>query len=209
LTVKVAEAVPPLPPFVEVTLPVVFIFAPGVVPLTLTLKVQAVLTGIVAPLMEMLVAAATGAKVPVAQLLVAPGVASTSSPVGKVSVTPTPVKATVFAAGLVIVTVKVETPLMKADVGEKLLAMVGGATTVKVNVLVVASVQLSVKVTVTVNAPAGAALAIVTTPVLGLTLNVPVKPGAAAVAVTTEPLSTGTEVGMTVVPPPEGTLVFE
>ncbi len=138
VTVKVAVAVPPLPPSVEVTLPVVLTFAPLVVPLTLTVKLQAVLTGIVAPLMVRLVAAAAGAKVPVAQLLVAIGVASTSSPVGKESVTPTPVKATVFAEGLVMVIVKVEKPpFWTTLVGENDFAIVGGAITVKVNCLVV------------------------------------------------------------------------
>jgi hypothetical protein len=208
VTVKVAEAVPPLPPFVEVTLPVVLTLAPVVVALTLTVKVQAVLTGMVAPLMETLVAPATGAKVPVEQLFVAAGVASTTISAGKGSVTPTPVKATVLAAGFVIVMVKVETPLTTMVVGEKLLEIVGGEATVKVNCLVVGAEQLSVKVTVTVYVPAGAASAIVTTPVVESTVSVPAKPVAVAVAVVIEPLSAGAEVGVTVVPPPGFKFVF-
>ena len=135
-TFSVAVAVKPVPPLAEVTAPVVLTNAPVVVPLTLTVKLQVVLAGMVAPLMEMLVAAATGAKVPVAQLFVAPGAAATSSPAGKVSVTPTPVSATVFAAGFVIAMVKVETPLFRTTaVGANDLAMVGAATTAKVAVL--------------------------------------------------------------------------
>ena len=140
--------------------------------------------------------------------MVAPGVASTSRPAGKASVTPTPVKATVFVAGLVIVTVKVEMPLTPINIGVNVLVMVGGEATVKVNWLVVGVPQLSVKVTVTVYVPGGFALAIVTTPVVVLTVNVPVKPGAAAVAPAIEPLSAGAAVGVTVVPPPGFKLVF-
>jgi len=114
----------------------------------------------------------------------------------------------VFAIGLVMLMVKVETPLTPTVDGEKDFAMVGGPTTVKVNVGIVVAPQLSVKVTVTVNTPAGLALLIVTTPVVALTASVPVKPGAAAVALVIEPLSIGAAVGVTVVPPPEGKLVL-
>ncbi len=92
----------------------------------------------VAPLIEMLVAAAIGVNVPVEQLLVALGVASTSIPAGKESVTPTPVKATVFDAGLVIVIVKVETPFKVIEDGVKLFAICGVPVTVNVAVLLAA-----------------------------------------------------------------------
>ena len=55
--------------------------------------------------------------------------------------------------------------------------------------------------------PAGAALVIVITPVAGLPVNVPVKPGALAVSVATEPLSVGATDGVTVAPVPVTTLV--
>ena len=48
----------------------------------------------------------------------------------------------------------------------------------------------------------------VTTPVVELTDNVPVKPGAVAVAVAIEPLSAGAAVGVTVVPAPGFTFVL-
>jgi hypothetical protein len=121
---------------VDVTLPVVLTSDPAVVPLTLTLNVQAVLTGIVAPLIEMLVAAAAAVNVPVEQLLSAGvGAASTTIPVGNVSVTPTPVNATVFADGLVIVMVNVDIPLTATADGVNDLAIVGGPMTVKLTVL--------------------------------------------------------------------------
>jgi len=203
----VADAVPPIPPFVELTLPVVLTSAPAVVPLTLTLIEQLLLIGIEPPDKVMLVAPATGANVP-PQVFVAVGVASTSIPVGNESVTPTPVKATVFDAGLVTVMVKVEMPLTPISDGENDFAIVGGEATVNVNVGLVVAPQLSVKVTVTVYVPGGFALAIVTTPVVGLTAKVPVKPGAVAVALAIEPLSAGAAVGVTVVPPAGFKFVF-
>ncbi len=139
---------PPAPPFVEVTLPVTLFFAPLVVALTLTENVQVVLTGIVAPLMETLVAPAAGLKVPAAQELVEEGVESTAKPDGKLSVTPTPVKATVFAEGFVIEMVKVDVSPTRMLAGENALAIVGGATTVML-ALAVAPVPSSVVESVT------------------------------------------------------------
>src|SRR5437867_3754524 len=48
-TVIIAVAMFPVPPFVEVTLPVVFVFTPTVVPVTVTLNVQVPLAAIDAP----------------------------------------------------------------------------------------------------------------------------------------------------------------
>lgn len=50
VTSRVAEAVPPAPPSVDVTAPVVLFFVPDVVAVTLTLRVQDVLAASVAPL---------------------------------------------------------------------------------------------------------------------------------------------------------------
>ena len=88
------------------------------------------LTGTVALLMETLAAPAAGLKVPVAQEFNGEGAVSTSRPDGKLSVTPTPLKATTFADGLVIETVSVDVSFSRMSVGEKLLAIIGGATTV-------------------------------------------------------------------------------
>ena len=81
--------------------------------------------------------------------------------------------------------------------------------TVKLNVLVLVRPQLSVAVTVTTYAvgDAGAAPLMLITPVLGLPDKVPVKPGAEAVSVTTEPLSVGAADGVTVAAPAVATLV--
>ena len=69
-------------------------------------------------------------KVPPQVLVVASGVATTRFGEGKLSVKPTPVRATVFAAGFVIVKVSVVVVLSGAVEGENALAMDGGATTV-------------------------------------------------------------------------------
>lgn len=136
-TFKVAEAVPPAPPSADCTFPVVFIFAPNVVALTLTEKLQVVFAGIVAPKIEMLVSPALGVKFPVEHEFPKLTTPSTSTPDGKLSVTPTPVSVVgVFAAGFVIEIVKVEVPLTRIESGEKLFVMVGGATTVRLALVV-------------------------------------------------------------------------
>src|SRR6266498_800108 len=75
---------------------------------------------------------------------------ATVSPVGSVSLNPTPVKAAVFAAGLVIVKVSVLLAFNATLVGLKTLVMVGGATTVSTAVLLVSPVPPSVDVTASV-----------------------------------------------------------
>jgi hypothetical protein len=118
--------------------PVVLTNSPAVVALTLTVNVQVVFTGTVAPLIETLVAPGVGANVlPVGQLFVASGEEFTSMPAGNESVTATSVKAIVFAAGLVMAIVKVEMPLTATEEGANALAICGGAITVKVAVLLV------------------------------------------------------------------------
>jgi hypothetical protein len=141
---SVAEAVLPVPPLVELTLPVVLTLLPEVVGVTFTVRAHE-LPEIVPPvrLMEVLFAAAVN--VP-PQLLVAPGVAATCRPDGKVSVTATPLNA-VELFGLVMVKVRVEVPLTATLVGEKALLMLGGATTVSVAVLLAAPVPPLVELT--------------------------------------------------------------
>jgi hypothetical protein len=77
---------------------------------------------------DMLDAPATGTNVP-PQVSVALGGVLTIIPLGKVSVNPTPVNATV-AFGLVIVKLIVTTPMIGDTDFENDLLMVGGATTV-------------------------------------------------------------------------------
>src|SRR6266853_736268 len=101
-TVRLADAVFPVPPFVEVTLPVVLVYWPDAAPVTVTLNWHWLLIAIVAPVSAMPVGAVV-VKVPpqtVAEAL------ATVRPVGSVSVKATPVSGSTFAAGLVMVKVR-------------------------------------------------------------------------------------------------------
>ena len=71
---------------------------------------------------------------------------ATVSPVGSVSVNATPVSATVFAAGLVMVKVNEVVPFNGMPAGLNTLAMEGDATTASTAVLLVAPVPPSVEV---------------------------------------------------------------
>src|SRR5215471_14775200 len=118
----------PVPPLEEVTGPVVLSFLPGVVSFTSTLRVQLPPCGTVPPKKFRLVSPGAGANVP-PQVSVELGGVATIMPLGKVSVKPTPVSATV-ALGLVMVKLIVTTPMIGATFLENDLVMVGGATTV-------------------------------------------------------------------------------
>ena len=110
-TSNVAVAVNPAPPSVELTAPVVLVFSPCVVALTLTLIEQLPpAEAIEPPVSETLVAAAFAVNVP-PQEFVAIGAASTSNPGGNGSLMATPVTPPGLAAGLVIVMVSVEVAL--------------------------------------------------------------------------------------------------
>src|SRR5216684_38795 len=142
---SVAEAVLPVPPLVELTLPVVLSLEPEVVGVTLTLTAHELLIAIPPPLRLMEVLPAAAVNVP-PQLSLALGMAATCRPVGKLSVTATPLKA-VPVFGLVMVNVRVEVPPTAVVVGEKALLMLGGATTASVTVLLLEPVPPSVEVT--------------------------------------------------------------
>ena len=142
---SVAEAVLPVPPLVELTLPVVLSLEPEVVGVTFTLTAHELLAAIVPPLKLMVVSPAAGANVP-PHVLLEPGTAATCRPAGKVSLTATPLKA-VPVLGLVMVKVRVEVPPTEVVVGEKALLILGGATTVSVTVLLLEPVPPSVEVT--------------------------------------------------------------
>ncbi len=130
-TVNVAEAVPPVPPFVELAAPVVLFFVPVVVPVTFTEIVQELFAATVPPLRLIVVAPPVGAKVP-PQVLLAFGVLATCTPPGNVSLTATPVRVALLAPGLVMVRVKVEIPFARMTLGAKALVRVGGTSTAKV-----------------------------------------------------------------------------
>jgi hypothetical protein len=127
-TVRSALAVLPVPPLVELTAPLVLVYWPDAMPVTFTTRVQFVFTAMLPPVREMLVEPATAVAVP-PQVFERPFGVETTSPVGSVSVNATPVSATVFAAGFVMVKVSVVVPFSGIVVGLKALAIDGGATT--------------------------------------------------------------------------------
>jgi len=126
-TCRPAVAVLPVPPLVELTLPVTLVNIPGCVPVTVTLNVHWPPTAMVAPESEIVlppvVAKAPPHAVPVPLITV--------KPAGSVSVNATPVSATVFAVGLVIVNPSDVVPLMLMSEGVNAFAIEGGATTNK------------------------------------------------------------------------------
>src|SRR5689334_16531509 len=124
-TVKLAEAVLPVPPFVEGTFPDVLVNWPAAAPVTVTLNWHWLFAAIVAPLKQVPVGAVV-AIVPPQTVAVA---LATVSPVGSVSVKATPVSATAFAAGFVIVKVSEVVAFRAMLAGLKTLAIDGGATT--------------------------------------------------------------------------------
>src|SRR5215469_3935314 len=132
-TVNVSVAVFPVPPLVEDTAPEVFVNEPAVLPVTFTTTVQLLFTAMLPPVRLMLVPPAVAEAVP-PQLLVKPFGVATTNPVGRVSLNATPLCATVFATGLVMVNVSVLVPFSEIDLGLKALAIEGGPTTVSVSV---------------------------------------------------------------------------
>jgi hypothetical protein len=124
-TVRLAEAVLPVPPFVEVTFPVVLVNWPAAAPVTVTLNWHWPLAAIVAPDNAIPVGAVV-VRVPPQTVVVA---FATVKPVGSVSLNATPVSATAFAAGFVIVKVSDVVAFRAMLLGLKTLAIDGGATT--------------------------------------------------------------------------------
>jgi hypothetical protein len=85
-----AEAVPPVPPSVEVTFPVTLFLVPAVLPVTFTANVQELLAARVAPDKPIAPAPAAAVIVPPPQLPVRPLGVRTIRPAGNASVNPTP-----------------------------------------------------------------------------------------------------------------------
>src|SRR5689334_4266050 len=143
-TVSVPDAVPPAPVSVVLTLPVVLFLTPAVVPLTLTLIAHvAGLAPIEPPVRLMLVSAAFGEKVP-PQVLVAAGVASTSTPAGKLSLMLRLFSVNAFEFEKLIV--RVDVPPTVTCAGEKAFVTDGGVPTLSV-ALAVEPAPPSVEVT--------------------------------------------------------------
>ena len=102
-TVRLADAVFPLPALAEVTAPVVLVRFPVAVPFTVTLNVHEPLAAMLAPVKETLFDPAAAVMLPPPQEPVNPLGVATTSPAGKVSVNAAPLMAAVFAAGFVMV----------------------------------------------------------------------------------------------------------
>lgn len=146
LTVREAVAVVPVPPFVEVTAPVVLFFTPAAVPKTFIENVHEELTAKFAPLKLTDELPAVAVIVPPPQKPVKPLGVAITKPEGSKSVNATPVKATVLTAGFVSVKLKVVVPFKEIEEAPKFLLIVGGATTV-VEALAVLPVPPLVEVT--------------------------------------------------------------
>src|SRR5260221_167751 len=127
-TLRLAVAVLPVPPLVEVTLPVVLTKFPEAVPVMLTVKVQVLLAAIVPPVSEMLPEPATAVAVP-PQVLVRPLGVATTRPAGRGSVKATPACGAALVAGLVVEKVSEVAPFRGTAAAPKVLAIDGGATT--------------------------------------------------------------------------------
>jgi hypothetical protein len=145
-TISVAVLlVAPVPPLVELIAPVVLVTVPDCVPVTFTTIVQ-VAPGVAIdpPVRLMLVELAAAVTVP-PQVLLTPGVEATCKPFVSVSLKAIPFSALVLNAGLVIVKVTVVVPFSEIEAAPNALLIVGGATTLRVAVLLVAPVPPSVE----------------------------------------------------------------
>src|ERR1043166_6208509 len=142
-TVRLAVAVLPVPPLVEVTLPVVLVNWPAAAPVTVTEKVHWPPTATDAPASEMLVGFVVVSVPP--QTVDVP--LATVSPVGSVSLKATPASAAVLPAGLVMVNVSEVVAFSAILLGLNTLAIDGGATTCSRAVLLAVPVPPSVELT--------------------------------------------------------------
>ena len=140
-TTRLADAVFPVPPFVELTLLVVLFFCPAVAPVTFTLTVQDAPATTLPPLRVINPLPAAAVTVPL-QLLVTPGAFATTNPAGIVSLNASPVNGTVFPAGFVIVKVRLVVPFSGIVAAPNDLLMDGGNSTTCVSVAEVLAVKL-------------------------------------------------------------------
>jgi len=131
-TVKLAVAVLPVPPLVEVTFPVVLVNCPAAAPVTVTENWQVPPTATVAPVSEMPVGFVVVSVPPQTEEVAL----ATVRPVGSVSVKATPVSGSTFAAGLVMVNVSEVVAFSAILAGLNTLAIDGGASTWSVAVAV-------------------------------------------------------------------------
>jgi hypothetical protein len=130
-TAMLADAVAPAPPLADWTAAVVLVYAAETVPITPTVRVHELETARLPPVRITLALPATAVAVP-PQVLASPSGVATCSPDGKVSVKPTPVSATLLAAGLVSVNVRLVVPFTGIAGAPNTFAIAGGATTMRV-----------------------------------------------------------------------------
>jgi hypothetical protein len=126
--VRFADAILPLPPLVEVTVPVIFVYIPDATPTTLTDTVQLLPAAILPPLKDTLLLPAIAVTVP-PQFPVRPLGVATTMPAGIGSLNATPLRAAVFPAGFVIMNVSEVVPFSAMFPVPNPLAIDGGPTT--------------------------------------------------------------------------------
>src|SRR5215469_4878072 len=135
LTRRPAEAVLPVPPLVDVAFPVVLVYEPTAVPVTVTPKLHWLLGGIDPPVRVMVL---PPLRVTVPPLHAGPEAFGTVRPVGNVSVKPTPDSAAALAAGLVTTKVRVVVVPTGIEAGAKDFVSTGGPITKRVALPVLA-----------------------------------------------------------------------
>src|SRR5437762_10007464 len=146
-TAMLAEAVPPVPPSVEVTLPVVLFCSPAAMPVTFTAKVHDELAAILAPDRLITFVFCVAVIVPPPQEPVRPLGVEITKPAGKVSLKPTPFSVVVVLLFWMVNVNEVE-PFNGIEAAPKALMITGGATTA-ILALAVLPVPPSVEVTCT------------------------------------------------------------
>src|SRR5882724_4771524 len=129
ITLMLAEAVPPVPPCVEVTFPVVLFCVPAAVPVTFRANVQELLCASVAPVRLITLVACVPVIVPPPQLPVRPLGVETTKPAGNVSLKPTPPSAVVLLLFWMVKLNEVE-PFNGILAAPNALMITGGAVTV-------------------------------------------------------------------------------
>ena len=129
VTLRLADAVLPVPPLVEVTVPVVLVQSPPAAPVTFNVMVHDAPVAIFAPDKLTLLDPAVALTVPAVHEFVSPLEFATTIPAGKASVKATPVRPATFAPGLVIVKLRVVFPFSGMRGAPKDFVMEGGSST--------------------------------------------------------------------------------
>lgn len=176
----------PVPPFVELTAPVVLFLAPAVVPVTVTVITQLLLEAMDPPVNAM-VPGAVVVRVPPPQVVEVP--LGTVRPDGNVSVNATPLSV-VVVFGLVIVKVRTLVPFNGMVAASNDFEIAGAPITVSVAVLLVDPVPLSFELIaplVLFHTPAAAPVTVTLKEHIPLAARVPpvrvIVPGAVVVTV--------------------------